>query len=219
MTGTLADKHGRVPDTVTITHVRRGDGIAFVECHEPLATSWLEHPDHGKKVDVAALPLTSLDDVYLSGYDPWRPSHVQLGVGDDVTVVGFPFGVGSGGFALWTRGAIASEYDVDYQDLPRFLIDGRMRPGQSGSPVIFFQTGAYFGKFGDVVMVPMTPEHIPNAGMPISPGQATPDDSGFTEEFLGVYSGRIHRESDLGFVWRPSTVREILEGGVFAQTR
>jgi hypothetical protein len=31
------------------------------------------------------------------------------------------------------------------------------------------------------------------------------------EEFLGVYSGRINAESDLGIVWKAQVVREIIE--------
>jgi hypothetical protein len=34
------------------------------------------------------------------------------------------------------------------------------------------------------------------------------------EEFLGVYSGRISEESDLGFVWKSSALREVIGGAV-----
>jgi hypothetical protein len=37
---------------------------------------------------------------------------------------------------------------------------------------------------------------------------------GTIEEFVGVYSGRINEESDLGFVWKASVVREIVDNGV-----
>ncbi len=29
--------------------------------------------------------------------------------------------------------------------------------------------------------------------------------------FLGVYSGRIHGESEIGIVWRPKVISEVLE--------
>jgi hypothetical protein len=35
---------------------------------------------------------------------------------------------------------------------------------------------------------------------------------------LGVYSGRINRESDIGYVWKIAAVREILENGVMGDT-
>jgi hypothetical protein len=36
------------------------------------------------------------------------------------------------------------------------------------------------------------------------------------ETFLGVYSGRINEESDLGYVWKASALRELIEAGVRA---
>ena len=38
--------------------------------------------------------------------------------------------------------------------------------------------------------------------------------SGPVVNLLGVYSGRISEESDLGTVWKVSAIREILESGV-----
>jgi hypothetical protein len=55
-------------------------------------------------VDVGALPLDDCADVPIATYDPWIPRHVELGVGDDVTVVGFPFGVNTNFLAIWTPG-------------------------------------------------------------------------------------------------------------------
>jgi hypothetical protein len=203
------------PDSVTFKYWRTENPIELSEHREPLLAEseplWLEHPTHGRKVDVAALPLVGFGDVPLAFYDPWIPRRVELGVGDDVTVVGFPFGVNTSALAIWTRASIASEFDVDYDDLPVYLVDARTRDGQSGSPVIFFRTGAYFAKYGEIVLPDL--QIVPRL-----PGAAIDDDqprprSGFTEEFLGVYSGRINVESDLGFVWRPSALREIIDRG------
>lgn len=175
---------------------------------------WLEHPVHGARVDVAALPLDDFDAIPIETYDPWRPMHFELGVGDDVTIVGFPFGVNTSSLAIWTRASIASEYDADYEDLPMYLVDARTRSGQSGSPVIFFRTGAYFEKYGAIVL----PENqfLPGPARAIPPEAPRPR-SGFKEEFLGVYSGRVNSEADLGFVWRPSALREIIEGAQLAR--
>jgi len=217
-TGILLDVHGRRPDAVRISHLCASSRSHFVDRVEPLTSDdrprWIEHPEYGKRVDVVALPLSQLDDVRISTYDPWRTPHVQFGVGDELTVVGFPFGISSDGLALWTRGTIASEFEVDYDGLPRFLIDARTRPGQSGAPVIFFRTGAYFDKYGGIVMPSVSSTFIPTPGKPIPPDQQRPE-SDFVEELLGIYSGRIHRDSDLGFVWRTSVIRDILERGVF----
>jgi hypothetical protein len=35
---------------------------------------------------------------------------------------------------------------------------------------------------------------------------------GVAEQFIGVYSGRINEQSDLGFVWKASALVDILNG-------
>jgi hypothetical protein len=48
-----------------------------------------------------------------------------------------------------------------------------------------------------------------------APGGGIRVDSSFVlEDFHGVYSGRINEESDLGFVWKASALREIIDGCV-----
>jgi hypothetical protein len=83
-------------------------------------------------------------------------------------------------------------------------------------PSSFFRTGAYFEKYGSIVLPNMDQKFARPPGAPISDGDERPT-SGFAEEFLGVYSGRINAESDLGFVWRPSAVRDIIEKGRVAR--
>jgi len=143
-------------------------------------------------VDVVALPLTQLDgvDVYAHSLEPGPD--VAVGVSRPVSIVGFPFGrTGGGAFGIWVQGTVASEPEVNFDDLPCFLIDSRTRPGQSGSPVIFFSTGGA-----------------------ISMADGNTAVLGQVEKLLGVYSGRIHPESDLGVVWRREVVSEIIEGAV-----
>lgn len=151
---------------------------------------WFEHPTQPAEIDVAALELENDAGIAVYGYDPWTPGPGLLArVSDPLSVIGFPFGVtGGGGLGIWVRGFVATEPDIDWNGLPRFLIDSRTRDGQSGSPVI-----AYSGGGGTAT----------SGGFSIF--------SGPVEEFFGVYSGRINRESDLGFVWKASVVREIIE--------
>jgi len=150
---------------------------------------WIEHPQLGDKADIAALLLTDLDDVkiiphQLSG-DPaliYRPS-------DAVSVVGFPFGIRTGGsLAVWATGFVASEPEVDFDDLPVFLVDCRTRKGQSGSPVVVHRnSGMVRYEDGRQRMI-WQPE----------------------TRFIGVYSGRINEQSDLGQVWKASAVAELI---------
>lgn len=151
---------------------------------------WLEHPVHGRAVDVVALPLTQLTGIELHPYDLSGAGPVLAGgPATGVSVIGFPFGLTAGGaFGVWTRGFVASEPDVDFNELPLMLIDARTREGQSGSPVLVYVHG----------------------GMAAMADGSSAAFSGPVSNLLGVYSGRINSESDLGLVWKAQAVRDIL---------
>lgn len=187
------------PDAVTIAHPAAGRLGTWVTRRERLlddngAPLWLEHPTYGRRVDVVALELSQLEGVQIYAHDPWADGPDLLnGVSVDVSVIGFPFGLtGGGAFGIWTRGTVATEPAVDFNDLPLFLIDSRTRPGQSGSPVLIYSAGGAVALNGG------------NTGVFAGP----------VEKFVGVYSGRVNAQSDLGFVWKASVVRELLERGV-----
>jgi hypothetical protein len=182
-----------IPNQIQIFHSRANLLGQWVTTVEPLLDvngqpTWIEHPTLGARADFVALPLTQLGDVQLYPY--------SLGIGDPpiliapaevVSVVGFPFGLTAGGsLAVWATGFIATDPDIDYGALPIFLIDCRSRQGQSGSAVIAHRTG---GAIATEIGV--------NVG------------GGVMTRFLGVYSGRINAESDLGFVWKAEAIREL----------
>jgi len=99
---------------------------------------WIEHPKLGSDVDIILLPLSSLDEVAIHPYDVnYYEKEIDVGPADAVSVVGFPFGkTGGRYFAIWATGFMASEPEFDLDGQPKFLIDCRSRPGQSGSAVI-----------------------------------------------------------------------------------
>lgn len=146
-----------------------------------------EHPKHGSLVDVVALPLTQLDGVELVEHSLFENQNISVEVSDKVSVVGYPFGLrAAGAKAVWATGYVASEMSEDYEGLPAFLVDCRSRAGQSGSPVIAYGT-AFTDRDSLVVHDrPMT-------------------------RLMGVYSGRVNAESDLGIVWKIRAVAEILD--------
>jgi Trypsin-like peptidase domain len=155
---------------------------------------WFEHPRLGRRVDVVAFRV---DRPSALAYYPYPIDNLTtplaIGVAEDVNIVGFPFGIrGSGSMAVWSRGTIASEPDVDFDGLPCFLVDSRTRKGQSGAPVLMYSTPAG--------------------------GHRTPSGLTFSDDILvhvlGVYSGRINPESDLGVVWKTQALRDVLDGGV-----
>ncbi len=138
---------------------------------------WTEHPTLGPKADFVALRLTQLADVELLPYDPSKPGvSLALTPADPVSVIGFPFGQTAGGsYGVWATGFIASEPAINFDNLPVQLIDSRTRPGQSGSPVIAHRNGG---------MVALDDGSSVLHDVPIA-------------RFVGIYSGRINKESDI----------------------
>jgi len=184
---------GGIPDRVRIVHNRANSPGAWVVREEPLLLNgkarWIEHPQHGDAADIVALPLTQVDDVQLYPYALGSQPNILVGPSDAVSVVGFPFGLrGGGSLAIWATGFMASEPEINYENMPVFLIDCRARPGQSGSAVVAHRSG------GSVAMV----------------GGGTAMFGGPVTKFLGVYSGRINDQSDLGIVWKESAVADLV---------
>lgn len=154
---------------------------------------WLVHPGIGKRVDVVAIPLgeavsatTGAFQVSLNPYElGTEDPSLSLEPADEVSIVGFPEELRGGArSALWVRGTIASEPSLPFQGEPCFLVDARTRSGQSGSPVIRRRDSS-----------------VPHEG-----------DSGLSWKLVGVYAGRTSTDSDLGRVWKWSTLKAILDG-------
>lgn len=155
---------------------------------------WIEHPKLGESADIVALNLTWGDDIVKYPYymeTDLDNVNLVIGPAEAVSVIGFPFGLSSHGkLPIWATGFMAQELSLITPANPVFLIDCRTRQGQSGSPVIAFRPSGYrHRKDGKVVSN-------------LSADKAW--------EFLGIYSGRVNSESDLGRVWHLSAVRELL---------
>lgn len=184
-----------VPNQLVVFHNRFNHLGQWVPRSEALYAGelplWKEHPVLGPRADFVALPLSNLEDVALYPYDATNTGPpIYVGPSDPVSVVGFPFGLTGGGvYAIWATGFIASEPDVNYGELPVVLIDCRSRPGQSGSPVVAHRSGGSYAMIdGGTSMF----------GASVS-------------KFVGIYSGRINSESDLGIVWKASAIAELID--------
>ena len=123
-----------IPDNLRILHNRANHLGSWVWKTEPLyretTPRWIEHPRLGDRADIAALPLTDLDEVEVVPYDLTGGPALMYRPSDAISVVGFPFGLQAGGsLAVWATGFVASEPQVDFDSLPIFLIDCRTREG------------------------------------------------------------------------------------------
>ena len=192
-----------IPTELKIQHHKKGHLGQWVSRVEQLVVEnvnqWHEHPVLGDEADFVALPLTQLDEVDLYSVDPVNPWYAEvdgdkgmdflLSPSDMVSIVGFPFGKSSSGYVpIWVTGFLASELSENFEGLPVQLIDSRTRPGQSGSPVFAYRSGG---------------------PVPTEKGVATIF-SGPVAKLLGVYSGRINEQSDLGRVWKVSVLADLV---------
>lgn len=198
-TGQILDKNAALPNYIRIWHHKKNSLGQWIPITEPLFDinenpCWFEHPFLKCKADFVALKLNNLINVDLYPYhldadDPLLKLHPT----DIVSVIGFPFGFTASGFnvekklAIWATGFIATDTDIDYSDLPIFLIDCRTREGQSGSAVVHHRNGGVFNI---------------DSGFEIS--------NNFVTKLLGIYSGRINKDSDLGLVWKIQAIRDLI---------
>lgn len=194
-------KTAAIPDNIVIYFHKNGCRTdEWIPVKLPLyrpdgSPFWIEHPRLGAKADVVALNLSWGSDVWKMPYymkTKHDRSNIVVGPAEPVSVIGFPFGLSSfGKFPIWATGFLAQDLDLISPDNPVFLIDCRSRQGQSGSPVIAHRPSGARRKEGNSIIATLNHENV--------------------WEFLGIYSGRVNAESDLGIVWHVSMVEELLE--------
>jgi hypothetical protein len=163
---------------------------------------WLEHPIHGSKVDVVAIPFKADGEhvAVLPANDPsleLRPLALLPSLG--VYVIGFPLGLtGGASLPIWKRATIANEPEFPLDGMPKLYIDTATKRGMSGAPV-------FVNAFG------MVRELADDGTIQSEFGETT------GRRLVGVYASRIHAGSDfeaqLGIVWKAETIEEIVAGG------
>jgi len=156
---------------------------------------WWEHPNHRFTIDAVAIELAELATTKAvpANAESLALDKLSLTPGMDVFVLGYPRGISGGGrFPLWKRGSIASEPDVNIDNLPKMYIDTATREGMSGAPVYAQEVGFW------------APE-----------GKKFPDEGVFGKghRFIGIYSGRVGNDpflAQLGIVWKEEAIQEII---------
>ena len=173
----------------TCSHWKPFDIPLYVDGDEEKPV-WDGHPD--LSVDLVGFKFTpsevNINNLVLPADDPELPMEVC----NRVNVIGYPFGVSTDNFPIWSTGYIASEPAIDINQKPLMYIDSRTRKGNSGSPVVrFFHPGetVHINGNSNVAQKPQV-------------------------YLLGIYSGRIHPESDIGMVWKKRAIVELFESAV-----
>lgn len=159
---------------------------------EPL---WVEHPVHGRAVDVVSLEidLPPPADLDIMPMNAIRTMPLKQRVGMPVFILGYPFGRLGIGMPVWKQATFASEPFLSPNFDHRFLIvDTASRPGMSGSPVIQRVHGQ----------------------VELEQGHGRIEDGDGASSFIGVYSGRFHTndaaDAQLGRVWPAVLVNEVV---------
>ncbi len=154
---------------------------------------WIEHPIFKENADIVALNLNWGDDIIKYPYYlKTKLDRVNMVIvpSETISVIGFPFGLSSYmKFPIWATGFLAQELSLISKENPTFLIDCCTRHGQSGSAVIAYRPSGFRRIDGNKIISELSPSK--------------------TWEFLGIYSGRVNSESDLGKVWHVSAIEEL----------
>ena len=159
-------------------------------------SKWFEHPIFQREVDVVTLEIRlppEAEDLPINDIPMTKDYKVE--VGQEVFILGYPFGLEWGGFPIWKRGSVASEPDIDMDRKPYLFVDAASRQGMSGSPTIFKDR---------------RPVTILHADCRVER---------FFTGFIGVYSGREGVSEDeskmqLGRVWKKIVIDEIIHSRV-----
>lgn len=157
---------------------------------------WKVHKEHGRNVDVVALPIKIPDGYSCFPINEIQERPLKIRVGHELFILGFPFSTSifdRGGVPIWKRASLASEPEWVLSSEHYTLVDTASRPGMSGSPVV---RRAFSGA------------ELDDGSISMSGGS----------RFFGVYAGRMvsssKEDAQLGRVYERKLVEEIVSDGV-----
>jgi hypothetical protein len=206
----MDEKENHRPDAITLklhtdpSDIRKNADLNLALYSALGAKVWKEHPRHGATVDVVALPLdlAAITGHYFLkafGTSTHIPADVDIAIGEDLQVMGYPLGFHDQlhNLPIIRSATLASVYPVPFRGQPFVVIDARLHPGTSGSPVITKPTSILHKTDGSTAML-----------------------AGAATFLLGVHSasldikGRNAADEPLGLnvAWFASLIPEIISG-------
>lgn len=222
---------GALPNRVTLTNFsgRLAQDIPlYASGNDPNADKPLMLRHSRKWVDVTVLPLPSEVTRHPANRlheSLWRPESYSKGiptlrVSEVCHIVGYPEGltnqIGPNQvLPLWKTGHIATDPHFDFTNSklefdrePLCLVDATTRPGLSGAPVFVVQRGEISQEWilasAQIAAEISAGQHPRRRSTPF--GAVIADRT----RWLGIYSGRTSDSSDLGIVWKPTVLHDIL---------
>lgn len=200
------NKMGSVPNKLRVYVPKENDDSTFcysddffmdVELFDQEGNQlWYEMQKGNRMIDVAIIPLKDVKGVCTTIEQAEEPFNEQVGfeIASEIYIIGFPFGKQTGYVPIWKKASVASEPELEVEELPYFFADTATRSGMSGSPVILY-------KDRPAVLISEKEEKI----------------SRHWTKFIGIYSGRIGADCEekgdaqLGRVWKASVIQTMIE--------
>jgi hypothetical protein len=117
-----------------------------------------------------------------------RPHEFHIEPLERIAIIGYPLNLsGTEDLPIWLSGTVASDLaNRPYRKC--MFVDARSRPGSSGSLVVLKTAGAS--------------QYYPGGIMDRKGNHSYP---------IGIYSGRVTKESEIGLVWHWNSIEQLLE--------
>ncbi len=201
ITGENIHRHGGRPTNLEVAFLSANKTVdyqlrSFQLYDEKEVPFWKVHKEHGRNVDVIALPIKVPDGYSSFPINEIQERPLKIRVGHELFILGFPFSTSifdRGGIPIWKRASLASEPEWVLSSEQYNLVDTASRPGMSGAPVV---RRAFSGA------------ELDNGQISLSGGS----------RFFGVYAGRLtsssKEDAQLGRVFERKLVEEIVSDGV-----
>jgi len=168
----IYEDEGFKPDEISLrlhtdsNNLEKNDDY-FIDLYSDDVPVWKEHPTHGKKVDVIAIHIDDSEfrkKYSINTFSPkiHLPNNVEISLGQELTVIGFPKGVSDEKYNLpiARNASLASAYPVPFQGNPFVLIDAHLHGGTSGSPVITRPMNMQRKTDGSIAMLTGNPRYL-----------------------------------------------------------
>lgn len=200
------NKMGGVPNKLRVYVPKENDNSTFSYCDDFYMDIelldqdgnklWYEMQKNNRMVDVAIIPLKDVKGICTTIEQAEEPfnEQVHFEIASEIYIIGFPFGKQTGYVPIWKKASVASEPELEIEELPYFFADTATRSGMSGSPVILY-------KDRPAVLFNEKEKKI----------------SRHWTKFIGIYSGRIGADcaekgdAQLGRVWKASVIQELID--------
>lgn len=196
---------------------------------------WLEHPIYKDKIDIVAINVTaicknSIETLYTIGiysfvnipfYENIEIIDFIPKVTDQVFVVGYPYGYSTTSkryLPIWSGATIASEYEEDLtvpinymEEFNKLYSDLNLETDEQ-KKVEIIEKIKKINHYEVPAFLIDAKTREGQSGSPVIFCDKTGNENGTF--LLGIYSGRVNKNSDLGYVWKAKLIREVIEKGI-----